>query len=272
MRKITKENGRRISIDRNIKERSFVIDKKENLETIHSDNIFIPIKNSTDRKEIQKWEKITGNDTVFISFVSNPPGSTFYSDRVNDILGSLDRLGYDYCIVHYDNDRNYYQNCCFKPSYIKNKIKEYNKNILWIDGDTTLKNGMDHFISSSDNFDVGLVTYTSNVDGIIASPIFFKNTENSLELIDKWADHCKNKVENGICELDHDALKHVILPELRNKIRIKLNWDNLNSLHRGNILDNVNSDVPDKRRILDEMSIINRTRPFNFNNKDFIII
>ena len=275
MKKITGENIRRLANSRKLHSDSSkknIIVNNDSLVNDSGDNIFLPIHNSTERNEIQKWERISGRDTVFISFVSDPPGSTFYSDRISNIIGSLDRLGYDYCIVHYDNDRNYYQNCCFKPSYIGKKIKEYNKNILWIDGDTTLKNGMDHFIGSPDNFDIGLVTYTGNIDGIIASPIFFKNTENSLELINEWADHCKNKIENGICELDHDALKHVILPNLRNRIRIKLNWDNNNSLHRGEILENVNSDVPNKRKILDEMSIINRSRPFSYNNQDFILI
>jgi hypothetical protein len=273
---------RRISIERKKMGRSQRILNPENslvnnaevksMENNDLADIFLPLKNSLDRKEINKWEKITGKDTVFVSFISNPPGSDFYSEKAKHLVFSLDSLGYDYCVVHFENDRNYYQNCCFKPSYIKSKINEYNKNIVWIDGDTFLKRDVKDFIDSSRDFDIGLVSYNNDMSGFVASPIFFKNTPISIDLIEKWSEHCKSKVENGECELDHDALKHEILPEFRNSIRIRLNWDDTNSLHNGSILNNVNSEVPHKREILDRMSIINRSRPFNYLRKDFIII
>lgn len=277
MKKITEEKKlRRInrhilrtSTESFINTESFTNTEKMDNNTM---DIFQKIENSLDRKEINKWERITGKDTIFISFVSDPPGSNFYSERAKNLILALDRLDYDYCVIHYENDRNYYQNCCYKPSYIDKKIKEYNRNVIWIDGDTFLKRNMGDFTNSSEDFDIGLVTYNKDMTGFIASPIFFKNTPNSIELIEKWSDHCRNKVENGICELDHDALKHQVLPELRNKIRIKLNWDDTNSLHNGSILNNVNSEVPNKAEIMKEMSSINRTRPFTYGIKDFIII
>jgi|688.fasta_scaffold02939_28 hypothetical protein len=298
MKKITKERGRRL-INRydvtrgvtqiinpviNPEETKNESDNENSKEYINgngiNDNeikkvdmsIFNPIEEANKREEIQKWEKITDKDVIFISFFSDPPGSTFYSDRAQFLISSLEKLGYDYCVTHFKNDRNYYQNCCFKPSYIRSKINEFDKNVVWIDGDTFLKRNMDYFTDGSKDFDIGLVTYNNDISGIIASPIFFKNTSLSREMIEKWDMHCTYRVENGLCELDHDALKHKILPEMRQRIRIKLNWDESNNLHNGSILNNVNSEVPHKREILAEMVNVNRHRPFIYEGKDFIII
>jgi hypothetical protein len=275
MKKITKENRRSI-LNRYIPNRitANIIPNNENIENreIMTVNIFNPILDSENRKEINKWEKITDKGEIFISFVSDPPGSDFYSSRAEILVNTLNNLGYDYCVVHFENDRNYYQNCCFKPSFILKKMREFNKDIVWIDGDTYIKRSMEEFIKKDKDFDIGLVTYNKDMTGFVASPLFLRNTEITLELIEKWSNHCKEKVESGICELDHDAIKHVILPSFREKIRIRLNWDENNNFHNGDIINNVNSNVPFKNEILARMVLINRNRPCNYTKQDYIII
>jgi hypothetical protein len=281
MRKVSKENRRSILnrfnpnlMKTNIIDNNEIINDSEDIGNKKNEmgNIFNPIIDSENRKEINKWERITDKEDLFISFISDPPGSNFYSSRAEILVSVLNNLGYDYCVVHFENDRNYYQNCCFKPSFILKKIKEFNKNVVWIDGDTYLKRNIDKFLNKEQDYDIGLVTYNSDMTGFVASPLFIRNTNTSLDLIEKWANHCKEKVESGICELDHDAIKHVILPLFRDRIKIKLNWDDNNNLHNGNVLNNVNSDVPFKREILERMVSINRNRPFNYTNKDYILI
>jgi hypothetical protein len=260
--------------EKHTSDKSNVEDKKGNPqeEVIDSSKVFIKIESPRERTEINKWERITGKDTIFISFISNPIGSNFYTECAKNLINSLSDLGYDYCVVEFPSDRNYYQNCCFKPTFIENKIKEFNKNVVWIDIDTELKRSMDQFINVEKDFDIGLVTYNNDMSGIVASPLFIRNTPMCTDLIKKWSDHCLEKLELGFCELDHDALKHVVLPLFRSTIKIKLNWDNDNSMHKGSIINNVNSDTPLKNLILAEMRIINRHRPCNYRNNDYIII
>jgi hypothetical protein len=261
-----------ITANSNPPENKKVEEKTEIENENENEMIFKPFKNSRKRKEIDKWERITGQDTIFISFISDPPESDFYSTRAKDLIRSLENLGYDYSVVYYESDRNYYQNCCFKPTFIQNKLSEFNKNIVWIDADTFLRSSMDAFIKTDEEFDIGLVTYNGNMTGFVASPLFFRNTPTSISLIKRWSDHCVEKMEEGYCELDHDAIKHEILPEFKRSIKIKLNWDLNNSMHNGDILINVNSDVPYKRRILAEMRTINAGRPCNYTNNDYNII
>jgi hypothetical protein len=245
------------------------IDKKVNDLPMNLSFLNSPFKNSRERNIINKWEKITGKETIIISFVSDPPGSDFYSKSVHSLVNTVDRLGYDYIFHQYECDRNYFQNCCYKPVFIEKILKETGKNLIWIDGDTSLKNGIDSFFNGPSNYDIGLVSYNGQITGFVASPIFFVNTDTSRDLISKWASHCEDSVENGRFELDHDALKHVILPSMKDRIKISLKGSNF---HKGDILDNVNSIVPHKVEILREMARINSARPFIYKTNDFIIL
>jgi hypothetical protein len=277
MKKISGERGRMGLIIKNVDVKNNNIDdtainNKESVTMSSISNLFSPIKNSRDREIVNKWEKITGKDIIFVSFISDPPGSSFYSERAKDLVSRLDSLGYDYSVTHYKNDRNYYQNCCFKPNYIESKLLEFRKDLVWIDGDTNLKNSMDELTERNEDFDIGLVSYNGDITGFVASPLLVRNTDLSKELIRGWNDHCTGKIEEGTCELDHDALKHSILPLFRNSLRIKLIWNDKNDFHDGHVLSNVNSDVPFKRDVLSQMAFINRGRPFNYNNNDYNII
>ena len=234
--------------------------------------IFSPLANSTDRKVIKEWKKITGKNDIIISFISDPPNSNFYSSRVNSLVDKIESLGYDYIITHFENDREYHQNCCYKPHYILTNLLESGKNIIWIDGDTDLKNGLSDFTSIEKEYDIGLVTHTGDIKGFVASPLYIRNNPQSVDLITSWRDHCQNEIESGRCELDHDALKHSILPQKKESIKIRLNWTPQNDLHRGRILENVNSDVPNKHLILQKMVLVNERRPFQLTNQDFIIV
>jgi hypothetical protein len=231
-------------------------------------NIFSPLKNSRTREPIKEWKNITNSNTIFITFISDPIGSNFYSSRIPSLLAKLVDLGYDYIVRQYPSDRHYFQNCCFKPVFIKEIIENYDKNIVWIDGDTNIKKCLGLFTLDGD-YDIGLVSYTDDISSFVASPIFFRNTLQTKALIDAWEKHCTLKIENGICELDHDAIKHSIIPQFKDLLKIKLNGGNY---HNGDIIENVNSSVPEKRIVVQEMSSINAKRPFNLTNKDFNIV
>ena len=256
--------------ERNIVNRGFnpQQDVQQKTQVPSMENLFSPLKNARHREPIKQWENLTGSSVIFITFVSDPIGSNFYSARIPSLLSKLIDLGYDYIVRQYPSDRHYFQNCCFKPVFIKEIMEKYDKDLVWIDGDTNLKKSLDLFTVDQD-YDVGLVSYTHDISSFVASPIFFRNTEQSKALIESWESHCTSKIESGICELDHDAIKHSIIPQFKGSLRIKLSN---NDYHRGEVLENVNSDVPEKRRVLEAMVPINSIRPFTLTNKDFIIV
>ena len=244
-------------------------DNKQEKEEPIMNGLFDPFKNPRERKEIERKERLTGKDDIVISFISDPVGSNFYTQKFDDLVRKVDSLGYDYIFYKYDSDRNYFQNCCYKPYFIQKMIRETCKNVLWLDGDTILKSDLDQLMNKSKSFDLGLVSYSSSMDCFVASPIYFVNTEVSNLIIDRWENHCTSHVENGQCELDHDALKHSILPYYRDRVKINLCGS---QMHKGEKLENVNSEVPFKREILLKMRSVNMNRPFPGNVTNYNIV
>ena len=266
------DKRRRMRITREIQNGKNPVYNQTILLQINKDNkmsTFHPLIDSVKREIIKEYKKDTGKETIIISFVSDPIGSNFYSSLMQNMIVKLDQLGHDYLIRQYPQDREYFQNCCFKPVFIQSIMREYQKNVVWIDIDTNLKSSLEPFFNIDKDFDIGLATYTGDINGFVASPIFIRNTEYGLKMIKMWAEHCTGKVEEGIPELDHDALKHSIIPQLRGSIRIKLSNSDF---HSGHVLENVNSTAPNKRMVMDILRDVNRHRPFNYTNKDFIIV
>ena len=232
-------------------------------------NLFRPIENPRERAHIKEWKNINDKETIFVSFISDPIDSDFYSSKIEGLVKKLDEFGYDYLIRQYPRDRNYHQNCCFKPSFIRSVIEEFDKNIVWIDADTNLKKELKLFSGEDEEFDLGLVSHNGSIDGFFASPLLLKNTKSTRELIESWDDHCTEKIKSGECELDHDALKHEVIGKHRKSLKIRL-FDN--QYNQGDVLENVNSRVPLKNQVHIYMNRINAKRPFNYTNKDFNII
>lgn len=243
-----------------------------NIPSINKENkmcTLAPLINSRNREMIKEWSKDSGKDTMIISFASDPIGSNFYSSLIQNMVHKLEHLGHDYLIRQYPQDREYFQNCCFKPVFIQKIMEQYQKNVVWIDIDTNLKASLESFYTSPADFDIGLASYSGDINGFVASPVFIRNSEYGLKAVKMWADHCTEKIESGQPELDHDALKHSIIPLLKDNIRIKLSNSDF---HSGHVLENVNSSAPNKRMVMDLLKDINHYRPFNYTNKDFIIV
>lgn len=230
---------------------------------------FPPLKNSRNRNIVNEWGKIHDDGPIVISFISDPVGSNFYSSRINELVKKIDFFGLNYLIRQYESDRDYFQNCCFKPAFIQEIMEKFQRDVVWIDGDTHLKDTLISFFNSTQEFDLGLVSYSDDISGFVASPIFVRNTEESIKFIASWAEHCTEKVETGHPELDHDAIKHSIIPQFRTTLKIKLSGSDF---HSGRVLENVNSEAPNKKLVMDMMRDVNQYRPFNYSNKDFIII
>lgn len=262
-REISNKNVRNISNVPNYESTDIQTNKKENM------SLFQPLKNSRDRNILNEWSRIDNDGPMIISFISDPIGSNFYSSRITELVRKVHFFGLNYLIRQYESDREYFQNCCYKPVFIQEIMKKYSKDVVWVDGDTNLKESLASFCNLSDEFDLGLVSYTNDINGFVASPIFIRNTSEAFRVITAWADHCTEKVETGQPELDHDAIKHSIIPQFRSTVKIKLSGSDF---HNGRFLENINSEAPNKRSIMNIMKELNPHRPFNYTNKDFIIV
>lgn len=197
--------------------------------------------------------------TKIISFYADLDKSTYYSDHAKKLEEQCKHFNIPHSIVELPSRGSYMLNCLAKPQFIKQMMEKYDCPLIWMDCDTELKQPFTIFDDITQ--DVGFATHTGCVSGIKASPIFFNNTTNFTFIIDEWILACEEGLKKNQVELDHDALKHVVLPKIYDKISIFLIRKNYNDYCDGKYIKNGNSRITGKSDIHRKISKINHGRP-----------
>ena len=196
--------------------------------------------------------------TKIISFYADLTRSTYYSDSAKKLKETCINLNIDNDIIMLESRGSYMLNCLAKPKFIKDMMAKYNCPLIWMDCDTILKEPFTIFDDIIE--DIGFATHTGCISGIKASPIFFNNTSNFTLIIDEWIFACEEGLRCNQIELDHDAIKHVVLPKIHKDISIFLIKENYNDYCNGKYIENGNSKLQEKYEIHRKISILNNTR------------
>ena len=197
--------------------------------------------------------------TKIISFYADLDKNTYYSDHARRLQETCIRFNISNDIVNLPSRGSYMLNCLAKPRFIKEMMKTHNCPLIWMDCDTNLKQPFTIFDDIKE--DIGFATHTGSISGIKASPIFFNNTSNFTMIIDEWILACEEGLSSNGVELDHDALKHIVLPKIHKDISIFLIKQNYNDYCDGKYIKNGNSSVIGKNEVHRKISKINHTRP-----------
>jgi hypothetical protein len=186
-------------------------------------------------------------DHTLISYYSDLPNSTQYKDAANELIKRCNLFKVKHDVTGLESAGSYSKNCLMKPGFILRKLTEHKSPVIWMDCDT-------RFISSFSEFnnikeDICLTSHSGKMDSITASPIFFNYSVGSFKIIREWAVHCSAASRKNIPELDHDALKHHVLPTLENKYSISILSNNFRDFVDGKYIQNVDSPQPFKHQI-----------------------
>jgi hypothetical protein len=149
-----------------------------------------------------------------------------------------------YLIERKESKGSYMANCLMKPKFILEKLTESKSPIIWMDCDTNLIRPFSAFNEAKE--DIGLATHSGDINGIKASPLFFNYTEGAFLIIREWILHSNWAQLKMISELDHDALKHWVLPSLTGRVSLKILSDSYQDYCNGGYIQNGNSIVPGK--------------------------
>jgi hypothetical protein len=193
--------------------------------------------------------------TMIISFYADL-NNTYYSDKAKILIEKCKNFNINYDITELKSKGSYMLNCLLKPEFIKTMMNKHNKSLIWIDCDTDLRTPFDHFDDIEE--DIGFATHTGDIQGIKASPIYFKNGKNFNLIIDNWINDCKEGLLKNKYELDHDALKLVTIPKIKNNISIFLLKNNFIDFCNGKYIQNGNSSFKEKSLIHNQLRNINK--------------
>lgn len=140
-------------------------------------------------------------NTLFVTYYSDIPPSTFYSNSALQLKKRIELLGGKIYSEQLPNLGSYASNCLRKPKFILDCLQKFNKPILWIDADSLVNELPLEF----DSIDAD-VACVEKANGCPESAlIYFNNTEKSINFVKTWMEGCSVDVP----ELDHPVLKQL---------------------------------------------------------------
>lgn len=139
--------------------------------------------------------------TLFITYYSDIPPSTFYSTNAFKLKNRIEQLGGKIHIEQLPNLGSYAMNCLKKPKYILDCIQKFNQPLIWIDADSVVNELPIEF----DTIDADVACVEKSNGCPESALIYFNNTEKSINFIKSWISGCSVDVP----ELDHPVLKQL---------------------------------------------------------------
>ncbi|MCH9621115.1 MAG: hypothetical protein S4CHLAM20_05310 [Chlamydiia bacterium] len=147
---------------------------------------------------------------LIISYYSE---GTLYEKEAVDLKASCEKLGLEHEICEVPNLGSWEKNCCYKPTFILEKLAEHNRPIIWTDIDSVvLKNPEILLNCQADcalrvNDDVP-PTHQSK---IMSGTMFFNNTASAKKLLTLWEKECEKELERDGLTYDQACLRKVVL-------------------------------------------------------------
>jgi hypothetical protein len=119
-----------------------------------------------------------------------------------------------------EDQGGYKNNTLYKPSFIKNKIDELKRTVIWIDCDSNPPSPEVIYKMAICRNPFCAISEFGDWQHMLVVILKFDMEKGSLDLLDFWSTYCQLATKKNINELDHEALKHAVLPEFENKINI----------------------------------------------------
>jgi len=196
--------------------------------------------------------------TTIYSYYADFQQNNYYKNYALNLIERCKKFKVAYNISERTSRGSYGANCLMKPEFILEKLKESKAPLIWMDCDTDFKSSFSEFNNIAE--DIGMATHSGDLSGIKASPLFFNYTAGSFKIVREWLIHCRSAFIKGIPELDHDALKHYVLPHLRGNYSVFLLSQNWNDFVQGKYINNGNSRVDGKMETHRKVNVDEDTR------------
>jgi len=127
-----------------------------------------------------------------------------YPEYAQSLANDCKRLGLDFAIESKPSTNTYVGNCNLKPYFIRDKLQELKKPILWMDVDGSVLNVPEE-LKILPVVDIAGYVNKQFLDRIYVNTILFNYTSNTLAFLDTWCEYVKNYIDDGAF---NDALKN----------------------------------------------------------------
>jgi hypothetical protein len=138
--------------------------------------------------------------------------NTLYENQVEDLIRSCQDLGLPYDVVPIESLGSWSKNCCFKPSFLLQKLLLHRRPIVWTDADSVIVKKPELFTHLNCDMGVHIREHLPETDSskVLSGTIFINYTSRAKRLLKLWLLECKRRVEREGLVLDQEALRDVI--------------------------------------------------------------
>jgi hypothetical protein len=141
-----------------------------------------------------------------------------YPEYAQSLADDCTRLGLGFAIESKPSTNTYVGNCNLKPYFIRDKLRELKKPILWMDVDGSIITRPDLLLTGDINsFDMAGNRSVTDTSRIHVGSIWFNYTDIIMEFVDAWCEAIAargidDSVFNGLWQQFSDKIKFYELP------------------------------------------------------------
>ena len=136
--------------------------------------------------------------------------NTGYQKEIVHLERSIQTLGLDYQIVGIESRGSWENNCCYKPLFILEKLREIKKPILWLDADAILQQKP----SLLENLQADVALFIrphlpqDHPSKIASGTLYFRPTLAAEKLLLQWHEECQKLLTQEETVWDQIGLKN----------------------------------------------------------------
>lgn len=142
---------------------------------------------------------------------------TPYENEVKHLIESCEKFGIQYHIEGVPDRGSWEANCAIKPYFMRDKMKELQRPIMWVDADAVFLQPMqfEEFMFSS----LSLLKYKESTDprfSINAATVYVNATEGGVQALDLWcyySDKIMEMASRAPAFMDQASLYFVLLSD-----------------------------------------------------------
>lgn len=122
---------------------------------------------------------------------------------------SCEKLHLNYHIEGIPSRGSWSENCCFKPTFLKEQLLKHKRDLLWVDCDAILVKPPYIFSNAVEDIGFKYIEEASSdhPSKVMTGTLFLKYTPKVIELLEKWEAGCKQALKEDESAWDQTVLR-----------------------------------------------------------------
>lgn len=123
---------------------------------------------------------------------------TSYEEEVKKLIHSCEEMKIEADIVGIDSKDSWEKNCAQKPFFILQKLKQWNRPVLWVDADAVFKQQSDFNEFNDCDISVRMNEFLpkNHESRIVSNTVFVKNNPVGVKLLEHWCEEADKGLNN----------------------------------------------------------------------------